>query len=176
MDFSLFQPKLVLCWVGRILNSTARRKGLDIISRVQELPWVELKLSNGRIPFAELPKFYNESDFLLITSRDEAGPMSLLEAVACGKKVICPRSVGQVDEVLKRDQGEKPTIITYDVEVYQELLEILERAYEEKLERSKLVREYTWESFWTQHDILFKKLLNTNSDIGHLHQSGRSSR
>lgn len=162
VDFNLFRPKLVLSWVGRILDSTERRKGLDILSRVRELPWIELRLSNGKVPPSELPEFYNNSDYLLITSRDEAGPMSLLEALACGKRVICPRAIGQVDEVLNKDRGEKGSILTYDIDVYDELLKILEKAYQEKLERSEIVRDYSWRNFWVQHDILFKKLLESN--------------
>lgn len=159
VDFTLFQPKLILSWVGRILESTTKRKGLDIIKKVQELPWVDLRLSNGKVPLEELPEFYNSSDYLLITSRDEAGPMSLLEALACGKKVICPRGIGQVEEILGKERGNEQSVLTYDVEVYEELLDILEKAYQRKLERSNLVRDYSWDKFWMQHDVLFRRLL-----------------
>jgi glycosyltransferase involved in cell wall biosynthesis len=160
IDFDLFKPTLNLSYVGKITPVTAARKGAELIEEIKKLPWVDLRISNGKVPREQLSEFYNYCDFNLITSRDEAGPMSLLEALACGKKVICPKGIGQVNEVLKNDKSKTNSILTYNTDKPHELFDILKQAYKQKLDRFRLVKKYSWKNFINSHDLLFKKILN----------------
>jgi hypothetical protein len=46
-----------------------------------------------------MPEFYRSLDVLVCPSRVEGGPMPVLEALACGVKVVVPIGVGIVDEI-----------------------------------------------------------------------------
>lgn len=50
-------------------------------------------------PWAELPKFYQSLDVLVVTATVEGVPMPPLEAMACGVSVVIPRGVGLLDEL-----------------------------------------------------------------------------
>ena len=54
------------------------------------IPNTEFKITNGKIPFDELPDFYSKIDYLLILSKNEGGPIPVLEAISMGKPVIAP--------------------------------------------------------------------------------------
>lgn len=49
--------------------------------------------------WAEMPQFYQGLDVLVVPSRVEGGPMTTLEALACGVRVVIPRHVGLHDEI-----------------------------------------------------------------------------
>jgi len=46
-----------------------------------------------------MPNFYRSLDVFLCTSLIEGGPVTVLEALACGKSVVIPREVGALDEL-----------------------------------------------------------------------------
>lgn len=50
-------------------------------------------------PWRAMPSFYQGLDVLVCPSRVEGGPMPVLEALACGVKVVVPAGVGIVDEL-----------------------------------------------------------------------------
>jgi hypothetical protein len=49
--------------------------------------------------WAEMPGFYQGLDVLVCPSRVEGGPMTVLEALACGVSVVVPIGVGIIDEL-----------------------------------------------------------------------------
>jgi glycosyltransferase involved in cell wall biosynthesis len=49
--------------------------------------------------WAEMPKFYQSLDVLVVTATVEGVPMPPLEALACGVSVVIPRGVGLLDEL-----------------------------------------------------------------------------
>jgi len=85
------------------------RKGDDLVNGIvkskigQRVEW----MASGRgwpVPthmyaWKDVPKFYQGLDVLVCPSRVEGGPMPVLEAMACGVRVIVPRGVGILDEL-----------------------------------------------------------------------------
>jgi glycosyltransferase involved in cell wall biosynthesis len=53
----------------------------------------------GRVAHAELPRFYNDADVLVLASEREGMPNVVLEALACGTPVVAT-AVGGIPEVL----------------------------------------------------------------------------
>lgn len=83
--------------VGREYDSG--RKRTDWISELRSaVPNSEILYTDGKIPFEEMPKFYESIDYLLITAEIEGGPMPVVEALATYKPVIAPVGVGWCDE------------------------------------------------------------------------------
>lgn len=146
-----FTPKLILGFVGRF-SSYGMRKGIDLLHQVADLDFVELMVTDGRLSFEELPAFYRKLDYVLVTSRYEGGPMSLLEGLACGKKVICPEDVGLA--------GQFPDgIVPYVNGNIASLTETLQNLFVEKQRLSGLVKSNTWDNWALQHLRLFTSLV-----------------
>jgi hypothetical protein len=86
-----------------------RRKGNDLVGALVKSPVgqrVEWTASGRGWPvptkgysWADMPQFYQDLDVLVCTSRVEGGPMTVLEALACGVRVVIPRAVGILDEL-----------------------------------------------------------------------------
>ena len=98
------------------------------------------------LPYEEMPKFYQNLDYLLVPSsvvRGEGGPMVIVEALACGVPVIST-DVGFAREL-------NCTIFNN----IDELVDILKKI--ELKEREK-VSEYTWDNYRKKHVEMFKSL------------------
>lgn len=146
-----FRPKLILGFVGRF-HDYGFRKGSDLLQKVIKLNFVELRLTDGKLSSDELPDFYRKLDYVLITSRYEGGPMCLLEALACGKKVICPLNIGFADKF-------QPGIIPYKCGDAQSLITLLHSLYEERLRIATLARTFTWDRWALEHIKHFSSLI-----------------
>jgi glycosyltransferase involved in cell wall biosynthesis len=128
------------------------RKGIDLLRQVADLDYVELMITDGRLSSGELPAFYRKLDYVLITSRYEGGPMSLLEGLACGKKVICPGDVGLAEQF-------PDGIVSYVNGDIVSLKEILQNLFDEKQRLSALVKKHTWDNWALQHLRLFSSFI-----------------
>lgn len=149
IDTTLFCPKLILGYVGGTYSS---RKGTDILEKLTKLDWVELRLTEGKLSYAQLPEFYRNLDYVLVPSSIEGGPLCLMEGLACGKEVIIPKDVGAAQEYT---QG----IIHYEKGNFASLQKVLEILYSQKTAIRKQVESQTWENFAIKHDVLFRELL-----------------
>jgi hypothetical protein len=87
-DPQFHKGPLILGVVGR--EYPGNRKGTEALAEIRRLPGVEVRFTGGRLPFARLPEFYKSIDYLLVLSRNEGGPLPVLEALAMGKPVIAP--------------------------------------------------------------------------------------
>ncbi len=144
-----YTPKLRMAVVGSL--SYGFRKGSDLLTAVEGLPYVDLVVTNGTYKQADLPRLYHSVDYTLITSRYEGGPMCLLESLACGKKVICPLDVGYAAEF-------KDFIIPYRNGDIHSLIDVLTNLYHQKLEISRAVDKYTWDNWASAHMYVFNHL------------------
>jgi glycosyltransferase involved in cell wall biosynthesis len=121
--FGLERQSLLVGYCGKASSDYRGRKGLDILQRViAELgsnrdvefvfcgggweDWCKATGVSGakvtQLGFIErnrLGQFYNAMDVVLSTSRNEAGPASVLEAMACGVPVVASQT-GIVDKVV----------------------------------------------------------------------------
>lgn len=102
--------RLVQSPLGRRLDWAASGQGWSV-GRVRHYAW------------AEMPAFYQSLDVYLCTSTIEGVPMPILEALACGVRVVVPVGVGLVDEL-----PELPDIYRYEVGSYDSLSAALELA------------------------------------------------
>lgn len=149
VDLDAFTPRLRLGIVGRTYRSG--RKGEDLYAKLEKLPYVDLRKTEGDIPEDQLPDFYNDLDYVLITSRIEGGPMCLLEGFACGKEVITP-DVGLVGEF-------ETGIHLYDRDRPETLFEILAGLHAKRLAVRRQVEELSWQRFADAHRALFLELV-----------------
>ena len=90
--------------------------------------------------WAQMPEFYQGLDILVVPSLYEGIPMPPLEALACGLKIVIPRGVGMLDELL-----DTPGIYRYDCGDADAMIEAVEiAAFSEPVHREAL-RELTAE-------------------------------
>lgn len=150
-DFYRFRTRLVVGVIGLLDHP---RKGQHLVDRVRELPFVEVLTTEGTVEEAGIRDFYQRVDYVLIPATVEGGPMSLLEGLAMGKPIIAPSEVGIVPEF-----DETLHIRRYPAGDFQALTEVLKTCYDEKLERTRLVQDRTWDRWAEGHHQLFKQLL-----------------
>lgn len=151
IELERFTPKLRLGFVGRRYKSG--RKGEDLLQAVSELPYVELSCTEGKLSDADIPAFYQQIDFVLITSSIEGGPLCFQEGLASGKEILST-DVGMVSEF----RGAAGVHVFRD---RQELFSLLERKLEERLKLRAHVQRYSVEYWVKEHDKLFRSLLGT---------------
>ena len=91
---------LSLMWVG---NAKDPIKGISDIL-IPASTGYKLYIAEGNIPHHCLAEKYRESDIITICSQHEAGPLPLLEGMACGCFPVCC-DVGIVPEVVRHKQN-----------------------------------------------------------------------
>jgi glycosyltransferase involved in cell wall biosynthesis len=150
INLDVFKPKLILGFIGRIYKS--ERKGDSLLEKIRDLDFVELRSTEGELDESELPNFYRQLDYTLVTSKYEGGPMCVPESLSCGIPVISPR-VGQVPEILRG-------IYYYENSNFESLKKILQHLYEKKDDYRKAVEHLSWDNCVKKHDELFRNLVN----------------
>ncbi len=150
-DGERYRPRLVLGVVGTLDHP---RKGRGLVERLQSLPFVDVRVTEGKVPEAELPAFYQVLDYMVIPGTVEGGPMSLLEGLGMGKPVIAPRGVGIVPEI-----GASEYVRLYPAGDAEALVRLVTASYEEKCRPRRLVEERSWDRWAADHERLFRRLL-----------------
>ena len=107
------KKSLVLGVVGREYSSG--RKRYDWISDLRAIPGVEIRFTNGKIPWQKMPSFYRKIDYLLVLSDNEGGPIPVLEALRMGVPVI------------SSDVGFVPQFTTLRYNTKEELIDLVRR-------------------------------------------------
>jgi hypothetical protein len=151
-DSYRYRPRLVLGVVGQLDHP---RKGKHLVERLRALPFVEVRVSDGRLAEKELPAFYERLDYVLISATAEGGPMSLLEGLAMGKLVIAPEGIGMVGEF-----GDTEQIRRYKAGDAEALVAVVTACFEEKRRRAAIVNGRSWDAWAEAHHRLFSKLLD----------------
>ncbi len=102
VDLERFTPRLKIGVVGRTYHTG--RKGEQLVAAVMDTPGIEWHFTGTgwpgpalMLPDEQMPEFYRSMDYILVPSLYEGGPMSVIEALACGCQVIAP-PVGWVPE------------------------------------------------------------------------------
>lgn len=152
-----------------------KRKGQDLAaglvgSRIgQRVEWRASgrgwPVTTRRYKWADMPAFYQSLDVLVCPSRVEGAPMPVLEALACGVRVVVPKGVGIIDE-LPNVRG----IYRYKRGDLKALLGALERAIEGAgVNRERLraaVKKHSVGGFVQAHREAVEALLDTGIDAG----------
>jgi hypothetical protein len=150
-DAHRYRPRLVLGVVGKLDHP---RKGRHLVERLRQLPFVEVRATEGQVTDAELPDFYQGLDYVLIPATVEGGPMSLLEGLGMGKPVLAPEGVGMVPEFPETEH-----VLRYPAGDAEALVRLVTACYEKKRGPSRLVEGRTWDRWAEDHHQLLVRLL-----------------
>lgn len=82
------QKNIKILVVGRSYKSG--RKNLEILDVISNLYNIELTFTEGKLSEDDLKQAYLKTDYVLVTSKIEAGPMCVVEAISMNKPVIAP--------------------------------------------------------------------------------------
>ena len=130
------------------------RKGEHLVKKLQQMQGHRLKLvASGKgwpvrtkhYEWRDMQTYYQNLDVFLCTSTTEGGPVTVLEALACGKPVVVPSGVGLIDE-LPSEAG----IWRYTKGDYKSMEQAIERALEDRQEPEALralVEDHTIERY-----------------------------
>jgi len=153
VDLERFTPRLKIGVVGR--TYACGRKGEALVAEVLDTPGIEWHFTGSGWPMAsralteaEMPAFYREMDYILVPSLYEGGPMCVIEALACGTKVIAP-PVGWVTDFPH---------IEFRTGDAADLRRVLNEAVGGKLALRNSVENVTWDNFAAAHHHLFHAL------------------
>lgn len=153
VDLERFTPSVKIGVVGR--TYPCGRKGEALIAEVLDTPGLEWHFTGSGWPLPsrtltddEMPAFYREMDYILVPSLYEGGPMCVVEALACGTKVIAP-PVGWVTDFPH---------IGFRTGDAADLRRVLDGVVAEKLALRESVEDVTWDNFAVAHHVLFHTL------------------
>jgi glycosyltransferase involved in cell wall biosynthesis len=149
IELDRFTPKLRLGFIGRRYGTG--RKGDALLRAVAELPYVELRCTDGKLADHEIPAFYQDIDYVLITSSVEGGPLCFQEGLASGKPILST-DVGMVSEF--RDA---PGVHVFADQ--RELLTLLEQKLAERTRLRGSVEQFSVDYWVREHDKLFRQLI-----------------
>lgn len=154
VDLASFTPKLRIGVVGRTYHTG--RKGEHIVAEVLDIPEIDWYFTGSGWPRpaldlapTELPDFYRNMDYILIPSLYEGGPMSAVEALACGTPVIAT-DVGWMADYPH---------ISFSADDSGDLRRVLNDLVAAKMTLRKHVANQTWDRFAEEHDATFRKLI-----------------
>lgn len=106
-----FRSREFVLGVSGIVNPNDKRKGEDLVTGLTN--WGYKIFASGKgwpcpthwYLWEEMPLFYRSLDVFLVTSTVEGGPVTVLEAMACGKPCVVPEDVGQCSEYVGEEGG-----------------------------------------------------------------------
>ena len=159
VDLNEYKPSLKIGVVGRTYHTG--RKGENLVKDLLDIPNIEWlftgkgwPLPSQKIDDGEMTKFYGGLDYVLVPSLYEGGPMSVIEALACGVQVIAP-DVGWVKDYPH---------IPYKTGCSTSLKAVLLRLFEKKNILRSNVLSQTWSKWGEEHLKLFDRLYHANSN------------
>jgi len=155
VDRKKFVPRpLVVGVAGQVYSLS--RKGEEMVARLINVPGYKV-VGAGKgwpcpttfYPWGRMQEFYQQLDVFLVTGLVEGGPVTILEALACGVPVIAPKGVGMVDEF---------DLITYPPGDYDAMLKCLQNLQRGRLMRRRQVRDRTEQNYVHAHEKAFEAL------------------
>ncbi len=153
VDLERFQPRLKIGVVGRTYHTG--RKGERLVAAVMDAPSIEWHFTGVGWPGPalllsddQMPDFYRSMDYILVPSLYEGGPMSVIEALACGCQVIAP-PVGWVPEYPH---------IEYRTGDADDLRRVLAEVVAERHKLRQSVLDRGWNTWIDGHARLFEQL------------------
>lgn len=154
VDLDHMRPMVKIGVVG--CPDSAEQRGEGLIRAVLDTPGIAWHFTSQgwpgpalHIPQGEMGLFYNEMDYILVPALDEGGPICVVEALACGTKVIAP-PVGWVPDFPH---------IEYRTGDAEDLRRVLQSVVAERWAMRDAVLSRTWAEWAAGHDRLFRSLL-----------------
>lgn len=104
--------------------------------------------------FKEYPELYKQCDVFLSTSSLEGGPVPLLETMLCNMVPVTTKT-GYCTDII--EHGKNGYLFNINASA-EEVIPLIEAAYELKTNTRESVINYTWENYSAQIDKLFKTI------------------
>jgi len=101
-------------------------------------------LFTGSISHHEIPLWLNASDLFILSSYSEGNPVSLIEALSCGKPVIAPK-IGSIPEIVHSDKYG----LLFETGNINSLIKSIQRSLAiswDEQEIAKYGQKFSWES------------------------------
>ena len=156
------REKLIVGFVGQLYDTTPR-KNPQLLQRIAELPFVELRATLGKLSAEKLPAFYADLDLIVSPSTIEGGPMALTEGLAVGVPSIAFQGVGVADEfstgIIRVPFGDDDAFLRRLEVFWKEERQLYCDPDMMRTMRAQ-VEALTWESFVRKHDEVWMRLLN----------------
>jgi glycosyltransferase involved in cell wall biosynthesis len=175
--------KMVLLTVSRLYELKQVDKLIDVLNRISE-DFLFLVVGHGKKEYEnylitkasglmgknkirfvgyksgnELIEYYNAADLFIHVSKSEAGPVSVMEAMACCLPVICTNTGNAAELLQKNNSGIVVGINQYE-DWKEKLILFLNRVPIKPLE-IKIVRDhYDWSNVGLEFFKIYKILLN----------------
>lgn len=113
----------------------------------------------GEVPHSELPYYYNSCDVFCLPSEHEGFPVVVLEAMACGKPVVCTNLDSTREQIIHGKEG-------FLFSDFKELLTTIEYLYSNESEgkwtgrkgRKKVVKYFTWQEQVDQMEEFYEEV------------------
>jgi len=107
----------------------------------------------------ELVEYYNAADLFIHVSKSEAGPVSIMEAMACGLAIFCT-NVGNTAELLKENNA-GIIVGTKEYKIWkQRLIEFLNGKSIYTLDIATVKKHYDWNNVAKKFLEIYKGVLN----------------
>jgi glycosyltransferase involved in cell wall biosynthesis len=121
----------------------------------------------GRVPQAELHKYYSQCSLFALCSIQEGYGMVLLQAMACGLPLLCTTNTGGDDLITEGREGFVVPI--RDVDAFKEKLESLYKDREACAEmgraaQRKVSRGYSWTDYGDRITRAYEKILRPHDN------------
>jgi glycosyltransferase involved in cell wall biosynthesis len=91
------RPRLTFGWAGKAVDEV---KGFYDIVKPACGDRFSLFVATGDLPHHQMPEFYRQLDVMIVASRNEGEPLTLIEGMACGCYPVCV-DVGIVPELIE---------------------------------------------------------------------------
>lgn len=145
----------------------------DIVRMILEMGLEDKVVLRDFIPNEALPGLYQESSLFLLTSLEEGVPRTILEAMACGKPVVCTALPQLIDIVSECGM----LIPTRDARAVADALSKLasDPAIAHNLgqsARAKVVSQYSWDDTVAKTLVLYASLIMPSPEVT-VHQGTR---
>ena len=158
VDISTFNPTHPLGTGTKLkvgCTGTPKRdwnKGLtEFIQPLAELPFIDMRLGvldkGRRIPYSEMPEYYNNLDVYVCASASEGFSLSVLEASASGRPVVSTRVGGSEDLI---ENGINGFLVDREVNAIAEKLQYLHENRDKLTDlgnagRARIEKNWSWE-------------------------------
>jgi len=109
----------------------------------------------------DLIEYMNSSDLFIHTSKSEAGPVAIMEAMACGLPIFCT-DTGNTAEVLKKNDAGIVVGINNYKEWREEIIRYLEGKFVATLNIDVVKEHYDWENVAERFSEIYKEVLYGN--------------
>lgn len=158
-SYSISQKRpLVVGYIGRSYQSS-NRKNPTLIEKISKIKGIDFRITGGKLSAEQMPDFYQKTDIIVSPSKNEGGPMCIIEALAVGKPIVCFDTVGVAEEfdfgLIKVKDFDENQFIKI-IEDWRDGILVLNPPKASAVEsmRSQVIN-YTWKNFVDKHDQIW---------------------